>query len=226
MSKKFAWSYSVLSMFEQCPKKYYHIKVKRDVKDLDSGFSADGKAIHEAMYARVMQEKPLPLPYRQYERIASRFANAGGEKHGEIKLALNKKLEQVDFFAPDVWVRAVIDLIIVKGDEAIIVDWKTGKKRPDFDQLYLTAICVAQMLPEVSRFSLVYVWLKENDLSTEVLHRDDMTELWAEYIARVKEIQKSTKTCEFPAKPSPLCKWCPVKHCPEHPESKANGTDA
>ena len=80
-------------MFEQCRKKYYHLKVTKDIKDSDSSFSTEGKEIHEAMFKRVINGVPLPLPIRQYEKIAARFADTEGEKHGEMKLCLNNKFE-------------------------------------------------------------------------------------------------------------------------------------
>ena len=31
----YTWSYSALSTFQQCPRKYYRIKVAKDIKELD-----------------------------------------------------------------------------------------------------------------------------------------------------------------------------------------------
>ena len=53
MGRKFSWSFSAVSMFEQCPKKYYHIRVAKDAKDDDSQFAGEGKLIHDAMKKRV-----------------------------------------------------------------------------------------------------------------------------------------------------------------------------
>ena len=31
-----AWSYSSIKTFDQCPKKYYHLKIAKDVQDGDT----------------------------------------------------------------------------------------------------------------------------------------------------------------------------------------------
>ena len=78
----FAFSFSVVDMYRTCPKKYYHLKVLKDFKDSDSSFAAEGKEIHEALKARVIDGSPLPLQLRYLEPMASRFAEKEGEKHG------------------------------------------------------------------------------------------------------------------------------------------------
>ena len=137
MSKPFAWSFSALDTFEVCNKKYYHLKVAKDVKDEDNQASVDGKFVHDAMKLRVIEGVPLPVQLRQHEKVAARFAIAPGQKHGEMQLALNHKLEPRSWFGKDVWVRAIIDLLIVQGTTAILVDWKTGKRKERYDQLRL-----------------------------------------------------------------------------------------
>ena len=42
-----AWSYSSLKTFQQCPKKYYHLKVAKDVKEAPSDAIAFGNKIHK-----------------------------------------------------------------------------------------------------------------------------------------------------------------------------------
>lgn len=211
---KTPWSFSVLTMFEQCRKKYYHLKVTKDVKDSDSSFSIEGKEVHDAMFKRVINGVPLPLPIRQYEKIAARFAGTKGEKHGEMKLCLNKKFEPVDWFASDAWVRAIVDLLIVRGDTAIIVDWKTGKKRVDWTQLKLSAAVLSRLMPEINNFKLVFVWLRNSDVSSESISKGEIRGLWTDLLPRVKAIELAKQTTEFPATESGLCRFCPVHSCP------------
>lgn len=220
VSKAFAWSFSALDMFEVCKKKYYHIRVAKSHKDADNSAAADGKFIHDAMYQRVIHGKPLPITLRQHEAIAARFAAADGEKHGEMRLALNDKFEPRDYFAKDVWVRVVIDLLIVKGTTATLCDWKTGKKKDRFDQLKLSAAVLSRYMPEITEFKLAFIWLKDSDISLypgkddKPFTKDSMKAVWLEYLPRVQEIKKAMATTEFPATEGPLCGWCPVTSCP------------
>lgn len=216
MSKPFAWSYSALTRYENCPKQYYHLNVVKDHKDSDTAFSGEGKEVHDAMYKRVVKGEPLPLRWRMYESVAAKFAKADGEKHGELKLALNRSFEPTDFFADDVYLRAIVDLLIVRGTHAIVADWKTGKVKDDFTQLAMSAAVLKQYMPEIETFDIVFVWLKSKNISKRRLTSDSFSEYWADLIKRANRIEMARKTTDFPARPSPLCKWCPVSSCPNY----------
>lgn len=210
-----AWSFSVLSVFETCRKKYYHLKVLKDAKDGDSEAAREGKEVHVAMHKRVLQGVALPVPLRQHEKIAARFANAKGQKFGEMKMCLNNNFEPVDWFAKDAWVRAIVDLLIVNGDTATIIDWKTGKIKLDWTQLRLAAAVLARLMPEINNFKLVFVWLRDSKISTESITRSELKSVvWMDLLPRVKEIEIAKQTTDFPASESGLCGWCPVTQCP------------
>jgi hypothetical protein len=215
---KTPWSYSVLSMFEQCRKKFYHLKVAKDARDSDSSFAGEGKEIHDAMFKRVIHGTPLPLPIRHYDKWAKRFAEAEGEKHGEMKLCLNTAFEPVDWFAKDAWVRAIVDLLIVRDKKVILVDWKTGKVRLDWTQLEMTAAIVSRLMPEIEEFTLAFVWLRESKINTKTMTKGEMRGVWSELLPRVKAIEVAKKTTDFPANESGLCRYCPVSQCPHYVE--------
>lgn len=214
--KPFAWSYSVITRYENCPKQYYHLNVIKDFKDEDSEYAAEGKLVHESMRNRVIFGKPLPLPLRHLEKIAKRFADTEGEKQGEMRLALNRDFEPVDFFAPDVWVRGIIDLLIVKEKTGIIIDWKTGKVKDDFTQLGLTAAIVSRWIPEIELFRTGFVWTKSQKLSPRNYTLTKLQDVWNDLIPRAEKVERARKTTDFPAKPSGLCRYCPVASCPHY----------
>lgn len=217
MAKPFAWSYSALTRYENCPKQYFHINVKKDIKDEygDSEAGAEGNAIHAALFKRVTKGHPLPLPLRHYESLAARFASAPGDKHGELKLALNRDFEPTDFFASDVYLRAIIDLAIVRDKHAIVVDWKAGKIKDDFTQLAMSAAVLGQYMPELETFDIAFVWLKHKNISRKSYTKHDLKAIWADLIPRAQRVELALKTTDFPAKKSGLCRgYCPVKQCP------------
>lgn len=221
--KPFAWSYSALTTYEQCPKKYFHLYVAEKgspdrVKDADSGFSAEGKEIHDAMKKRVIDGVTLPLQMRHFEKTAAKFSVAIGEKHGEMKLALTREFEPCGYFDPGVFVRVVIDLAIVQAKPAIaiVVDWKTGKVKDDPTQMALNAAVLSRWMPEIKLFKTVYVWLASNNLTPKNYTVNDFTAVWNDLLPRVAKIEQARKTTTFPAKEGPLCGWCPVKSCPHY----------
>lgn len=214
--KPFAWSYSALVRYETCPKQYYDMNVTKEFKDEDSDFSAEGKIIHDAMHKRVVHGKSLPIELRHLEAIAAKFAATPGVKKGELKLALNRKLEPVDYFASDVWVRVVIDLLVVQGTKGIVVDWKTGKRKPDHTQLGLSTAVLARWMPELDFFSTLYVWTKSRELDPRNYTVSKLATVWGDLLPRVNKMEEARKTTNFPAKKNPLCKYCPVQSCPNY----------
>lgn len=211
--KPFAWSFSQLTNFEICRKRYGHVNVKRDFKDEDSQASADGKYIHDQMYKRIIKKTNLPPALAYMERTAATFAAAKGEKFGEMKLALNREFEPVGYFDKSVWVRAVIDLLIAEDDVAIIADWKTGKVKEDFTQMGLCAAVLACAMPYINTFKTVLVFTGHNVALPMGYTRDTLPDVWSDLLPRVAKMEKAYNECEFPASEGPLCGWCPVNTC-------------
>lgn len=218
MSREFAWSFSALTRYENCPKSYYEINVLKRVKDEDSSFSADGQIIHKGMYERVVKGKPLPLNFRYLEATAAKFAGLPGELSGELKFAMDRQFNPVSYFDSSVFVRVVVDLLAVSGKRAIIADWKTGKPQPWSVQLDLTAAVLSTHLPEIEVFDLAYVWLKDVKIPPTRARKNkaDLVGVWNNLLPRVAKIEAAIKTTDFPAKPSGLCKYCPVRSCPHN----------
>lgn len=207
-------------MFEQCPKKYFHIRVAKDAKDDDSQFAGEGKFIHDSLKKRVIDGKPLPIELRYLESVAKPFAEAKGEKRGELQLAITENFEATAWNDWDgAWCRAVIDLLILPTPtSAIIVDWKTGKRKDEFDQIKLSAAVLSCAMPEIETFKLTYVWTKNKQMTPPLtMRKEDMQAVWSDYMARLNDIHQATKTTSFPAVQSGLCAYCPVKQCPHHP---------
>ncbi len=219
--KEFSWSYSALTTYELCPKKYFHLYVAEKgsperVADTDSSFAADGKIIHDAFRKRVIDGTPFPLPMRNFEKVASKFAAAPGEKHAEMKLAITRQFEPTGYFEKNVFLRVVIDLAIIQQKTAIVVDWKTGKVKDDPTQNALNAAVLSRWMPEVTNFKTLFVWVNSNDLTPHNYTVESFTAVWTNILPRVAKIEEAKKTTTFPAKKNGLCGWCPVKQCPHY----------
>lgn len=215
MAKELSWSFSALTRFETCPKQYYHLNVVKDFQDTGSEASNDGNLVHEALAKRIAKKVPLPLEQRHLEGMAVKFASLPGTIKVEMKLAVNRKLEPVDYFANDVWVRVVIDYLNVQEDIGLLVDWKTGKRKPDFTQLGLSAAVLARWMPELGLIKTAYVWTRDRAVDPKNYSISKLTAVWDELLPRVHKMEAARKTTDFPAKPSGLCKkYCVVKSCP------------
>ena len=63
------WSYSSLKLFEQCPRKYYHLRVAKDFEEPESQAMLYGTQFHEAAEFYIRDGTPLP-PYFSFAKQA------------------------------------------------------------------------------------------------------------------------------------------------------------
>lgn len=218
---KVAWSYSRLTSFETCPKKFWHLSVKKDVFEPESEAMRYGKKVHKALELRVGKGKPLPLDLRYLEGYAKQLADAVGEKLTEQQLAIDENFEPCSWFSKQTWCRAILDLSIVSPPHAVVLDYKTGKISDDFTQLRLAGVMLLLHMPEIQTVDLGYLWTKDKQLTKaeQKLHRDDIKSVIADLMPRIKKYQRAHENNEFPPRPSGLCKrYCPVTKCPHHGE--------
>lgn len=210
-----AWSYSALTLFETCPKKYWHERVKKDIKGTTSSVGDYGLEAHKHFENRLLKGKSLPLDLQHHERVLAKIAEAPGEGMPEQKLALNANFEPTGFFDKDVWVRVIIDYVKQNGKVALIIDHKFGKMKSDFDQVELCAAAFSCFRPEVEVYKASYYWAKEKKLTSTTVHLAEVPHIWERYLDRVHVMDEAAKRDEYPAKPNGLCRrYCPVKSCP------------
>ena len=221
MAKPIQHSFSALTTFEQCPKKYYHLKIAKDVKDSMSSAGDYGVSGHKHFENRLLKGTKLPMDLVHHEPVLSKLANARGEGLPEQKLAINKDFQPTGFFDRDVWLRAVIDYVKIDGETAIIVDHKFGKMKDDFTQVRLCAAVFSCFEPRVKDYHAAYYWAKEKKLTRQLVKNADVPEIWAEMLPRFEAIDEAAKTTDFPARKNGLCKaYCPVVSCVHNGKNK------
>jgi len=208
-----AHSFSAIKLYENCPKRYYHQRVTNEVQDTGGEASKYGERIHEFLEQRLVNNTPLPVEAEKYEVICKTVENMarGGELHAERQLTLTENLTPTSWLADDAWLRSILDVLILKGDTAVVVDWKTGKRRPDFTQLEMFALQVWKHFPEVVTIKTSFVWLKDMAMDFEEFSREQSDEMWSNLLSRINRIYQSAEHENWPAKPSGLCRFCPAK---------------
>ena len=127
MSAIVPWSYSRIKAFEQCPKQFYHMKVVKDYEDRVTDAMLYGTSFHTAAEEYVRDGTPMPGRFDYAVSAINSLMDKEGDKLCEYKLGLDEELEPCTFSDKDVWFRGIADLIIVDGDLAWVVDYKTGK---------------------------------------------------------------------------------------------------
>jgi hypothetical protein len=216
-----AWSYSSITMFDQCPKKYHHIRVLKDIKEPESEAMMYGKDVHLAAENYMRDGTPIPPKYAYMEPFLEKLKAIPGEKFCEHKMGIKQvdgRLAPCGFFDRDVWYRGVADLVIINRDkrEARVVDYKTGKsaKYADPKQLALMAACVFLHFPEIEhvRAGLLFVVSKDFVRSEYTLNAG--LAIFSQLDDALTARGTAYATGVFNPKKNFTCKaWCPVLDC-------------
>lgn len=213
------WSHSSLNAYETCPKRFYLTRIAKVVTEKQTEATLHGNAVHKALELYVGGKAALPDKYANYRDVADKIRMAPGKKMLEYKFGLTKALTPTGFFDHDVWVRGVLDVNLILPKKAIILDWKTGKRKVDADQLKLFAGAGLALYPFAETVQTGYIWLQTEQMDTEKFTQDDKVGIFQDFAARVHRMEQSEKNNDWPANPSGLCKaWCPVgrincNHC-------------
>ena len=201
-------------MYVTCPYKYYRQRVLKDVKDTLSEKAEWGIKVHKSFENAVNYGDPLPEGCQQWQSLAENIKALPGIKHPEFRFSIDDAFQQCLW--RDAWSRGQADLVIRNGSTAVILDYKTGKRKPS-DQLALYAGYAFAYWPELQRVHTAFVWLQEKKFDKKSYERKDVPEIWKAWIPIVRRLENSYDKDEWEAKPCGLCRgWCPVKDCRYH----------
>jgi hypothetical protein len=211
---EYTWSFSSLKQYTNCPKQYHEIRVLKNYTVKENEAMMYGKAVHEALELYVKENKPLPKNYLRFKPMVDTLLKIEGDKYPEYEMALTHSKEPCDFHSEDRWVRGIADLVIVDGDTAYVVDYKTGSNRyPDPKQLRLMSLMMFTHFPDIQRVKGGLLFVMKNSFITEEYLRKDMDKSWGMFEQSLKRLDTSYENNTWQANPTPLCKWCSVVTC-------------
>lgn len=213
----YTWSYSALKEYTNCPKQYQEIKVLKRVSKKTTTQMTYGTEVHKALEDYVRDDTPLLKNYERFKPVLDALVNIEGVKYPEYRMALDRNKEPCEFDDPNRWVRGIVDLLIVDGDTAHIVDYKTGSnKYPDAKQLKLMAIMAYAHFPELKYIRAGLLFVMHNSFMPESYERSDIDSLWKYFTPDLERLTVSYENDTWMANPTPLCGWCPVSECEYH----------
>lgn len=209
------WSYSSMSLFQQCPKKYYHLRVVKDVSDPPSEQMRYGLMVHKAAEDYVREGTPVPPQFDFIKPALDRLRDMSGDTHCELKLGLTEKLEPCEFHSPDVWWRGIIDLLKLRDRKARIVDYKTGKNTyPDTAQLELLALAVFKHYPLIDKVEAGLLFVVHPLFVQKTYLRHEEEARWAKWLEQADQLDAATRNNIWNPKQNFTCRsWCPVVSC-------------
>jgi hypothetical protein len=216
LSKPLTWSYSSIKLYDQCPKKYYHLRVVKDVKEPTTEAITYGKLFHEAAEHYIKNDTPLPPQFNYVKSTLDNLKRLEGEKYCELEMGLTENLDPCGFKDPNVWWRGVADLVVINGDEARCLDYKTGKsaKYADTDQLELMALAIFKHFPHVKKVKAGLLFVVAKNFIKDSYNAESQDKMWLKWFAEHKRMKYSYSSNVWNPRPSGLCrKHCAVLEC-------------
>jgi CRISPR/Cas system-associated exonuclease Cas4 (RecB family) len=215
----FTWSFSALKEYVNCPKQYQELKVLKRYEKKATEQMLYGTVVHKACEDYVAEGKPLEKNYQRFKPVLDSLVAIPGTKYPEHEMALTPDKQPCAFRDNGRWVRGIVDLLIVDGDYAFIIDYKTGSNRyPDPKQLKLMALMTFAHFPEVNKIKAGLLFVMHESFMDEEYTRDQIPKLWSYFESDLARVTHSYENDTWQANPTPLCGWCPVKSCEFHKE--------
>lgn len=218
MTVKYTWSYSSINLFKQCPHKYYRLRIVKDIVEPSAEHLNYGLEVHKAAEDYLGKGTPIPEKYIFIKEQLDKLNLIKGEKLCEYKMGLTSNLEPCGFFDKDVWWRGVADLIIINGDRAYVIDYKTGKsaKYADTKQLELLSCALFKHFPEVKKVKGGLLFVVANDLVKENFEVDNEGVYWTKWLEDTQRLEAAIQNNVWNKKPNFSCRsWCSITDC-EH----------
>jgi hypothetical protein len=211
------WSFSSLKTFEQCPKKYYHTKVAKDVVEGDTQATIYGKSAHTVAEEYIRDGVPVPPAFSYMQSTLDMLKAIPGDRYCEFEMGLKEDLTPCKFNDPDRWWRGIADLLVINEEFGLAhsVDYKTSKsaRYADTKQLDLVATGIFAHFPKIKRVksALIFVVSKE---FVKAEHTADNIEKYMEKPRQnVARIEAAMQNGVWNPKESALCRFCAVKQC-------------
>ena len=236
-AKQFTWSHSALGDFDTCPYQYAAKRVYKTAPYEETEATIWGTRVHkvaEDLVNGVAVNDPevekLVKPYTDLFLKQKETA----EVLTEHKMGLTEGWKPCDFMAPDVCGRVISDVLVLRGDEAFVYDYKGGKRRDkngnlktiSNTQLIINSLSVAIHFPHITRFSGKYIYLGEADPQHRTpgmapMERKDLLPHLQELQAKIKRVKEAVEYDNFAFRPSGLCRaYCPSYDCPHNGRKK------
>lgn len=214
-------SYSAIKQFQNCSKQYYEMRILKKYKSQETDATMYGTRVHLALEEYVRDQKPLPENLSHYQKFVDPLTRITGDIHCELKLGMRDDFSPCGFFDKDVWFRGVPDFLAVNRESGVarVGDYKTGKssRYADTDQLELMAAMVMQHFPEINKVKGALIFVVVGDIIKAEFTREQLPEILSKWGGKASMIEKVIEKGVVNARPSGLCRFCPVSTCTHNP---------
>lgn len=216
---KLVHSASSIKMFEDCPYKYYRMRVVKDVADQPSTASIYGERVHKQLedFAKTGEAtEEIKKDHTRAYNIISQFRHSVNTDllAPEVQIGLSDNLLPCGWLSEEVFIRAKIDLLIITNlNNAMVIDWKTGRIPSDSLQADIYTLAVYAAYPSINKVvaSMTGTSSGGNDPNIYINSHNDVIPLSDKIFRRINRIQEAVEHDVWQAKPGYHCRWCPCK---------------
>jgi hypothetical protein len=218
VTKFYAHSFSALNLAETCPRKYEarYVFQQKEVMTSDQSW---GIRVHKALEDSVKAGTPLPPEMHSYEWGLKPVIQA---KRGGVLVLLEHRVAvaqdgtPVTYNSDMAYARAIIDTTMLGTRSAMLLDYKSGKRRPS-TQLEFSSWIGFRQWPAIQTITTQFVYLKlgkEPGDGAVYTREKDLPVIDEKIRIRLHKLEKMQKSGVFPPTPNGLCaNYCGVKSC-------------
>ncbi len=225
MANNFKWalSWSRLSDFQQCPRKFQHkyvLKTPNFTIQEDSPHLLRGTNVHAALekYIILLNDGKTDIPPSSLPEVESTkpliqsFVKHYPSVMPEQQVSVRQDWKQTGWFDKDSYYRAIYDLVALSSTNAIIGDFKTGKFKDYSEdgpgQLELSATIGLNMWPDIPKVDTMYIYVDHKKTISRSFTQAEDKERLTVHFTEMHEIVNAE--VNFDPKSNEFCKWCPA----------------
>jgi len=208
-------SFSGMKEFDNCARKYYQVRVLKAYPHEDSTATLYGKEVHLACEEYIRDGKDLG-GHARFKPLLDKLNSYPGIKYTELVMSVDGKGQCLAFDDEGGTFRGIADLVIIHGNLARVIDYKTGKATyPEPKQLELMALMVFAKFPAVMTVKGALIFMLHDVLVKREYHRSEFTHILEQWMAKRDKIMACADIGVWNPNPTGLCSWCPHTSC-EH----------
>ena len=205
------WSYSRLSVFEQCPKRYYYASIEK-IPTPQHPAALRGTNIHNDAELYIKGEGELTKPLEQFKEGFEQLREGyiDGDVSVEEDWAFDIQWQPAGWKEENTWCRYKIDAYVKKPDRTVVIDFKTGRymgnEETHEQQCALYAVATYHRDPSIENLQAELWYLDHGKISRHSYTVEEIKERQKVFHNRALKLTEAT---DYPAKASVQnCKWC------------------
>ena len=239
--KPMAYSWSRINSFEKCPFMFKMQYIDKKVTEINP-IMVVGRVVHDAIniYNKHCLKANVENDFDRWEECADlalakenlpeeyydetlKMIKSYAQSHSiglesvvgsEEEIAINRKFEQVDWNADDVWFRGIIDYLQIMDLFGKITDYKTGwlMSVPKF-QFKIYAWLISKIYPHLTKFEVEIDFVRHEFSKSFHVEADEIPEIEKRLLGKINKIEMET---EFEPTVGEACnycgcwRWCPA----------------